>query len=69
MSANKEITAEDIILYTDGTTSDVLSEELTLREYEIRIVNAYLKKYDNNIKLIAEKLDIGQSTIYRMLKE
>lgn len=69
MSANKEITAEDIILHTAGTTSDVLSEELTLREYEIRIVNAYLKKYDNNIKLVAEKLDIGQSTIYRMLKE
>ncbi len=69
MSANKEITAEDIILHTAGATSDVLSEELTLREYEIRIVNAYLKKYDNNIKLVAEKLDIGQSTIYRMLKE
>lgn len=69
MSSNKEIAAEDIILHAAGATSDVLSEELTLREYEIRIVNAYLKKYDNNIKLVSEKLDIGQSTIYRMLKE
>ena len=69
LSSQKEITAEDIILHTAGTTSDVLDDELTLREYERRIVNAYLKKYNNNTKLVAEKLDIGQSTIYRMLKE
>jgi DNA-binding NtrC family response regulator len=69
MSSGKEIAAEDIILHTTDATTDVLSEELTLRKYEIRIVNAYLKKYNNNIKLVAEKLDIGQSTIYRMLKE
>jgi predicted DNA-binding transcriptional regulator AlpA len=28
-----------------------------------------LEKYDNNIKLVAEKLDLGVATIYRMLKE
>ena len=28
----------------------------------------YLKKYNDNIKLVAEKLNIGQSTIYRILK-
>ena len=36
---------------------------------EIKIVKNYLEKYDNNIKLVAEKLDIGVATIYRMLKE
>ncbi len=69
LSSHKELTAEDIILHTAGATSDVLDEDLTLREYERRIVSAYLKKYNNNIKLVAEKLDIGQSTIYRMIKE
>jgi len=48
---------------------DILNKELTLREYEMGIINAFLRKYDNNIKIVAEKLDIGVSTIYRMLKE
>lgn len=69
LSVSDEISADDIVLHTAGATADVIGEELTLREYERRIVEAYLKKYDNNIKLVAEKLDIGQSTIYRMLKE
>ena len=44
-------------------------EELTLREYERRIVATYLQKYGNDVKLVAKKLDIGPATIYRMLKE
>lgn len=69
MSADTEISADDIILHAADAATNVMNEELTLKEYERRIVGAYLKKYDNNIKLVAEKLDIGQSTIYRMLKE
>jgi transcriptional regulator with PAS, ATPase and Fis domain len=42
---------------------------MSLREYTDRIIDLYLKRYDNNIKLVAEKLDIGVSTIYRMIKE
>jgi transcriptional regulator with PAS, ATPase and Fis domain len=45
------------------------SSEASLREYNIRIVNKYLEKYDNNIKLVAQKLDIGVATIYWMLKQ
>jgi transcriptional regulator with PAS, ATPase and Fis domain len=48
---------------------DLLSEEMTMRKYEQNIVRFYLRKYQNNIKMAAEKLDIGQATIYRMLKE
>jgi transcriptional regulator with PAS, ATPase and Fis domain len=44
-------------------------EEMSLKEYNQRIVKLYLKNYDDDIKLVAQKLDIGQSTIYRMLKE
>jgi transcriptional regulator with PAS, ATPase and Fis domain len=47
----------------------MLAEETTLREYNLRIVCKFLEKYDNNIKLVAEKLDIGVATVYRMLKE
>ncbi|MEL7585710.1 MAG: sigma-54 dependent transcriptional regulator [Prolixibacteraceae bacterium] len=65
-----EITAGNIILGANqDTLSALLTEELSLREYDIRIVKNFLKKYNNNIKLVAEKLDIGVATIYRMLKE
>jgi DNA-binding NtrC family response regulator len=69
LSSGKEIESDDIILHSSDNTTEILNEELTLREYERRIVDTYLKKYDNNAKLVAQKLDIGLSTIYRMLKE
>ncbi|HOI48669.1 MAG TPA: sigma-54 dependent transcriptional regulator [Prolixibacteraceae bacterium] len=64
-----EITAENIMLGSHDLVDNVLSEELTLREYNIRIIKNFLKMYDNNPKLVAEKLDIGVATVYRMLKE
>jgi transcriptional regulator with PAS, ATPase and Fis domain len=47
----------------------LLNEEHSLREYNLRIVRQFLDKYNNNIKLVAAKLDVGVATIYRMLKE
>ena len=41
---------------------------MTMRDYELRIVKMYLKNHDDDIKKVATLLDIGQSTIYRMLK-
>lgn len=70
LADNHEITGDHIIL---GAGKDILAnllvEECSLREYDIRIVKNFLKKYDNNIRLVSEKLDIGVATIYRMLKE
>lgn len=69
MSATNEIQAGDINLASTDMVSSLLHEELTMSDYEYKILEAYLKKYDNNIKLVAQKLNIGQSTIYRMLKK
>lgn len=65
-----EIGAEHITLSSGQDLGTGLTDqEMSLREYDIHIVKSYLKKYDNNTKLVAEKLDIGVATIYRMLKE
>jgi len=65
-----DITAEHIVFGgADDAISNIASQEMTLREYDIQIVKTFLKKYENNTKLVAEKLDIGVATIYRMLKE
>ncbi|MDT8411860.1 MAG: sigma-54 dependent transcriptional regulator [Vicingaceae bacterium] len=69
MSSGKEITADDISLSTNDALPNVLTDEMTMREYEIRIVNHYMQKCNNNTKLVADKLGIGQTTVYRLLKE
>ncbi len=67
---NEDEIDEDVITFsTSDPLPDALSEEMTLKQYTHRIISIYLKKYDDNIKLVADKLDIGQSTIYRMIKE
>jgi len=70
LADQNEISAEHIVLGRgQDLLDDIFSKELSLREYDIRIVRKFLEKYDNNIKLVAEKLDLGVATIYRMLKE
>ncbi len=69
LSNAPEITEDNILLGSNDVLPAIMSEELSLREYERRIVDAFLEKYENNVKLVAEKLDVGISTIYRMIKE
>lgn len=69
MSDGKEILANDILLGEENLLSELLSTDLTLEEYNKKIIFHFLQKNDNNVVLTAQKLDIGKSTIYRMLKE
>jgi DNA-binding NtrC family response regulator len=69
LSDHDEITKDDLVFGGQNMMDSLTNEECTMREYTIEIVNRFLSKYDNNIKLVAEKLDIGVATIYRMLKE
>lgn len=67
--ANDSVIEEDNISFNSATTlSDMMMEEMTLRDYTNKIIGHFLDKYDNNVVLVANKLDIGKSTIYRMLK-
>jgi DNA-binding NtrC family response regulator len=58
----------DLNTQTGETTLEMLTHEKTLKEYEEDIIMHYLNKYNNNVLLVAEKLKIGKSTIYRMLQ-
>ncbi|MEP5104578.1 MAG: sigma 54-interacting transcriptional regulator, partial [Ekhidna sp.] len=69
MADSHEIVPDDITFAQKDVTADVLTEEMSMRDYQMRIIHLYLKRYDDDIKLVADKLDIGQSTIYRLLKE
>lgn len=69
MSNGKEITADDISFTSARGQEMLLSKERTLREYNIEISKSFLKKYDNNVVRVAQKLDIGKSTIYKMIQD
>lgn len=69
MSLSNEIMANDISLSGSDVLPNVLGQEYTLREYNRRIIDLYMDKYNNDTKLIAKKLGIGQTTVYRLLKE
>jgi two-component system, NtrC family, response regulator AtoC len=68
LSDNDEVQTENIMINQDEPMSFLDSNVLTLREYDLKIIKAVLKKNNNDIKLTAEQLDIGISTIYRSLR-
>lgn len=69
MADDGTIEASDINLHHLQRDGQFMLEEMTLREYTFRIIRFYLEKYDDNVLKVAEKLDIGKSSIYRYLKE
>lgn len=68
MADSPEIKAEDLTFYEIGESKAYSSEEKTLKAFEVEIITHFLKKYEDNVVLVADKLDIGKSKIYNMLK-
>ena len=69
MCNDNEIRAEDIS-YTSTKADEVFTlEQKTLRQYTCDIIKHFLHKYDDDVMMVAEKLDIGKSTIYKMIQQ
>ncbi|RZK30854.1 MAG: sigma-54-dependent Fis family transcriptional regulator [Hymenobacter sp.] len=69
LSNGHEIEATDIVFAPARREVSFLDTEKTLREYTRAIVRHYLNKYQDNVPLIAQKLDVGKSTIYKMIQD
>jgi DNA-binding NtrC family response regulator len=69
MCDGKEMHADDIMFNAAKGNDFFIAEEKTLKDYENFIVEHFMKKYDNDIPKVAEKLDIGKSTIYKMIQK
>ncbi|SNR64074.1 DNA-binding transcriptional response regulator, NtrC family, contains REC, AAA-type ATPase, and a Fis-type DNA-binding domains [Lutibacter agarilyticus] len=66
---NNEITENDIT-YTPTKSGEVfLTKKKTLRQHTCDIVKYYLNKNNNDVIETAKSLDIGKSTIYKMIKD
>jgi len=68
MADEELIQPEHITLNTSASIADLLNKEMTLKEFEIQILQHYLDKYDKDVLLVAKKLDVGKSTLYRMIQ-
>jgi len=69
MSNTPVIDDTDISFSSPNRSNDfLLDAEDSLVGYNRKIIRYFLDKYDNNIIKVARKLDIGKSTIYRMMK-
>ncbi|HLK28154.1 MAG TPA: sigma-54 dependent transcriptional regulator [Puia sp.] len=68
MADEDSILPEHITMNTTSSISSLLSKELTLKEFEIQVIQHFLDKYDRDVLLVAKKLDVGKSTLYRMIQ-
>ncbi|NPD46965.1 MULTISPECIES: sigma-54 dependent transcriptional regulator [unclassified Lentimicrobium] len=68
LSTEDQITEEDISFNSSVGLDDLFNKKMTLKEYNTKIVEYYLEKNNDDIKVVAQKLDIGKSTIYRMMQ-
>lgn len=69
MCTDGEIKPDDITFNSTKSGELFSMEQKTLRQYTCDIIKYYLKKYDDDVMLVADKLDIGKSTIYKMLQQ
>jgi DNA-binding NtrC family response regulator len=68
MASDETIVSDDLTFNSIKPEGAFILEEVSLREYTRRIIRHFLNKYDDDVLLVADKLDIGKSTIYNMLK-
>jgi two-component system, NtrC family, response regulator AtoC len=68
MSNGEVIEPEHINFFSTNPMANLLLKENTLYEYTRQIIRNFMLKYDDDIMIVAKKLDLGKSTIYRMRK-
>jgi len=68
MCENNEIKADDITFSSFRRDDLFVLENKTLRQHTCDIIKYYLEKNDNDVITTAKALDIGKSTIYKMIQ-
>jgi len=68
MADGQTIEADDLTFYEITNAPVYSDQEKTMKAYENEIIGVYLKKYEDNVLLVADKLDISKSKIYQLIK-
>jgi len=68
MCENNVITADDITFNSIRRDDSFMLDQKTLKQHTCDIIKYYLKKNNNDVIATAAMLDIGKSTIYKMMQ-
>jgi DNA-binding NtrC family response regulator len=69
MTDSNVIEEDHISFNTTGSIDTLLQNEMSLEEYKFKIIKYFLEKYNGDVLTVSRKLDLGKSTIYRLLQE
>jgi DNA-binding NtrC family response regulator len=71
MSDTEQIEIQDLQVSVgiEFNVDNLLSEEISLENYNNQIIQSHLMKNRFNVVQTAKELQIGKSTIYRLVKE
>jgi len=68
MCEGEEINEDDLqINFTHVMSKHAKNGNYTLKEYTVKLIQQYLDEYDYDVLAVAAKLNVGKSTIYRMI--
>ncbi|MEI6264588.1 MAG: sigma-54 dependent transcriptional regulator [Sphingobacteriia bacterium] len=67
LAENNEVLPENI-QFSSPQKQDFISGDKTLKEYNNEIIQYHLSKHNNDVVATAKALDIGKSTIYKLIQ-
>ncbi|AZQ61873.1 sigma-54-dependent Fis family transcriptional regulator [Flammeovirga pectinis] len=65
----KTIRASDLLIENEEIEDISLKKERTLEEYNIEIIEYFLKKYKGKVNFVSDKLEMSKSKIYKLIQE
>jgi two-component system, NtrC family, response regulator AtoC len=68
MAEDEEILPEHLNVLSANVIENFVLKDATLKEFTIKLIQFYLDKYSYDVMKVAKKLDVGKSTIYRMIQ-
>jgi len=68
MAEDKEILPEHLNIVVQNVMENFAIKDATLKEFNVKLIQYYLDLYQCDVLKVAKKLDIGKSTIYRMIQ-
>lgn len=68
MAEGVEILPEHLNIVSQNVLETFAVKDATLKEFNIKLMQYYLDLYNSDVIKVAKKLDVGKSTIYRMIQ-
>ena len=68
MADENDIDSEHLSVSSQNVMGEIMMKEVTLKEFTNRFIQFFLDKYNYDVLKVARILDVGKSTIYRMIQ-